>query len=234
MKNSVVKKSIFSRFLNMMLPFYCRGCGKAGSLLCERCRNDIEVVGEVPVLPELDRLFVAGLREGALSKLVEDYKFKSLKGISEILVDLLDEAVPGGLPGKIVVVPLPTIRKHIRERGFDHTWRLAGEFSRRRNWAVAPILKRVNKTVQVGADEATRKKQAERAYAVNMEVAKEVGLMEKFGGSKKKERLSEDVGYLLLDDVWTTGASMRAAAKKLRESGAKRIYGAVVCINCLD
>ena len=34
--------------------------------------------------------------------------------------------------------------------------------------------------------------------------------------------------FLLLDDVWTTGASMRAAALKLREAGAERILGCVV------
>lgn len=222
MKNSVVKKSIFSRFLNMMLPFYCRGCGKAGNLLCESCKSNIKVVGEMPGAEEIDRLFVVGPREGVLLKLVEDYKFKSIKGISEILVDLLDEAVPKNLPGEIIVVPLPTIKKHIRERGFDHTRRLAEEFSRRRNWVAVSVLERINKTVQVGADEETRKKQAEKAYAVDMEAALKAGLID-------GKKLSEEKTYLLLDDVWTTGSSMREAAKKLRAGGAKRIYGAMIC-----
>lgn len=224
MKKSVVKKSIFVRFLNMMLPFYCRGCGKAGNLLCGSCKSNIKVVGEMSSSEEIDRLFVVGPREGALLKLVEDYKFKSIKGISEILVDLLDEAVPKNLPGEIIVVPLPTIKKHIRERGFDHTRRLAEEFSRRRNWTAVSVLKRINKTVQVGADEEMRKKQAEKAYAVDMEAALRAGLID-------SEKLSGEKTYLLLDDVWTTGSSMREAAKKLRTGGAKRIYGAVICKN---
>ena len=54
-------------------------------------------------------------------------------------------------------------------------------------WALTqPGLERVNKTVQVGADEATRKKQAEKAYAVNMEVVKEAGLTEKLNVGKKQ------------------------------------------------
>ena len=255
MKKSVVKKSIFSRFLNMMLPFYCRGCGKVGSLLCERCRNDIEVMGEVPVLPErpnregervaleeqggraswregeIDRLFVVGAREGALLKLVEDYKYKSIKNIAEILAEFLDEAMPKDLPGEIVIVPLPTVKKHIRERGFDHTRKLAEEFGKLRGLRAVSVLKRMNKTVQVGADEKTRKKQAEKAYAVDMRAAREAGLTEKAEEDKEEEELSEEITYLLLDDVWTTGASMRAAAKKLCERGAKKIYAAVICKN---
>lgn len=221
MKKSVVKKSILARFLNMILPFYCRGCGKAGNLLCGSCKSNIKVVGEVNDvdLGEIDRLFVVGLRDGALKKLVEDYKFNSIKGISEILAELLDEVMPDG---DFVVVPLPTIKKHIRERGFDHTKRLAEELARRRGWGTGLVLRRVNKTVQVGADEETRRKQAEKAYAVDMEMAQVMGLIE-------GEELAADKIYLLLDDVWTTGSSMRAAAKKLRAKGAKRIYAAVIC-----
>lgn len=217
MKNSVVKKSIFERFLNMILPFYCRGCGEAGNLLCERCKSDIGRVGEVTKgveLGEIDRLFVGGMRTGALKKLVEDYKFKSVKPISEILVELLDETVPKDI-GEVVIVPLPTIKKHIRERGFDHTRRLAEEFGKLRGFKVISALVRVNKTVQVGADEEARIKQAEKAYAVD------------------KEKVEEEKTYLLVDDVWTTGSSMRAAAKKLREGGAKRVLAATVCINNL-
>lgn len=230
MKNSVVKKTMLGKLLDMLLPFYCRGCGKTGSLLCEDCKNNIEIIGRVRRvgdgkkeqkvsirnargktektirLGEVEELFVGGLREGALKTLISDYKFKSVKKATEVLVEILDEAVPEDLD--VVVVPLPTIRKHIRERGFDHTKKLAEEFGKRRGLSVSEVLVRVNKTVQVGADEGTREKQAAEAYAVDME---------KF--DKKKT-------YLLVDDVWTTGASMRAAAKKLREAGAKRILGA--------
>ena len=113
----------------------------------------------------------------------------------------------------MVIVPLPTIRKHIRERGFDHTKRIAKEFGKRRGLLVSEVLLRVNKTVQVGADEETREKQAAEAYAVDM------------------EKFDADKTYLLLDDVWTTGASMRSAAKKLREAGAKQILGASLSLS---
>ncbi len=212
MKNSVVKKTMLGKLLDMLLPFYCRGCGKTGTLLCEDCKNDMRIIGRVRKedkklrLGEIEELYIGSFREGALKNLVADYKFKSVKKATEVLVEILDEAVPEDLD--VVVVPLPTIRKHIRERGFDHTKKLAEEFGKRRGLSVSEVLVRVNKTVQVGADEGTREKQAAEAYAVDM------------------EKFDEKKTYLLVDDVWTTGASMRAAAKKLREAGAKRILGA--------
>ena len=217
MKNSVVRKTMLGKLLDMLLPFYCRGCGKTGSLLCEDCKNDMRIIGSVRKedkklrLGEIEELYIGSFREGALKNLMADYKFKSVKKAIEVLVEILDEAVPEGLD--VVIVPLPTIRKHIRERGFDHTKRLAEEFRKKRGLLASEVLVRANKTVQVGADEAAREKQAAEAYVVDME---------KF--DKKKT-------YLLFDDVWTTGASMRAAAKKLREAGAKQVLGVVVCIS---
>lgn len=231
-KNSVVKKSIINTFLNMLLPYYCRGCGKTGDLLCEECRRDLDgnsrvvvknvgqrKVGEMSVggrkkiieLGEVEVLFVGGVREGILKRLVEDYKFKSVKDIAEILTDILDRALPKGID--VVVVPLPTIRKHIRMRGFDHTKRLAEELGKKRGWTVSEVLRRVNKTVQVGSDEKTREQQAARAYEVDA------------------TKLELDKTYLLLDDVWTTGSSMRAAAEKMHKAGMKRVMGCVVEIS---
>ncbi|MBQ9016983.1 ComF family protein [Candidatus Saccharibacteria bacterium] len=213
MKNNVVKKSIFEKILDVLLPYYCRGCGKTGSLLCENCLAELEVPirdfrGKEVELGEIEELFVGGWREGVLRKLVEDYKFKSVKKISGILAGILDETVP--LEMEAVVVPLPTISQHIRQRGFDHAKRLAEEFAKLRGSEVSEVLVRKNNTVQVGANEEMRRRQAEEAYEVDFS---------KFEAGKV---------YLLVDDVWTTGASMRAAAKKLRQAGAERVFAATV------
>lgn len=37
--------------------------------------------------------------------------------------------------------------------------------------------------------------------------------------------------YLLLDDVWTTGASMTAAADIFTQAGAKKLYGVVLAVS---
>ena len=71
------------------------------------------------------------------------------------------------------------------------------------------LISRINKTVQVGADEKTRKVQASKAYAVSGEV-------------------DPSKTYLLVDDVWTTGASMESAIRLMKKAGAYKLASAVI------
>lgn len=118
---------------------------------------------------------------------------------------------------KIILVPLPTIRKHIRERGFDHTLRLCfelEEFLQKRLEKLGmkveyrDLLVRKNKTVQVGKEKKERVKQAEKAY-----------------GIREGVEIENKTLYILVDDVTTTGASL-AAAKKILQ--ADRVWAAVL------
>jgi len=59
---------------------------------------------------------------------------------------------------------LPTIKKHIRERGFDHTKRLVDNLTQVCGGESKAILLRNNNSVQVGANMNLRKQQAEMAY----------------------------------------------------------------------
>ena len=118
---------------------------------------------------------------------------------------------------KIVLIPLPTIRKHIRERGFDHTLRLCFElenFLQKRLEGLGvkveyqDLLVRKNKTVQVGKEKKERMKQAEKAY-----------------GIREGIKIENKTLYILVDDVTTTGASL-AAAKKILQTD--RVWAAVL------
>ena len=73
------------------------------------------------------------------------------------------------------------------------------------------MLVRNKNTVQVGANRKERLSQANLAYDLN-----------------PRARIDKDKTYILLDDVWTTGASIEAAVKKLRAGGAKCIIIAVI------
>lgn len=215
-----VKITTFSRILDLIAPFSCRGCGHLGSLLCECCKN-YNIQHMPRICPRcrkalkkcscMEKIYAVGYREGVLMKLTEDYKYKSIRKTAEVLAELMSAAIPQGF-GKgreAVVVPLPTISRHIRERGFDHTLLLAKKLAGLRGWKVEPIIKRLNKTVQVGADEDTRKRQAKSAYGV-------------FG------KLDNSKEYLLVDDVWTTGASMGAAISAIKKAGASHVASAII------
>ena len=219
-----VKITTFSSILDLVAPYSCRGCGRLGEVLCEccknynishmvkicsRCKKSIEKCKcEVPV-------YTAFRREGLIQELTEDYKYQSIRGLDRILAEMLDMVIPRDIgasaDGKeVVIVPLPTAPKHIRGRGFDHTLRLAKALAKRRKVFVGRVLYRSKNTVQVGADAKTRKRQAKEAYLV------------------KADKIDARKTYLLIDDVWTTGASMEAAISLMKKAGAKHLAVAVI------
>ena len=66
--------------------------------------------------------------------------------------------------------------------------------------------------MQVGANRDVRLVQAAEAYEL-------VG------------QVQPDVTYLILDDVWTTGASMKSVTKKLQRAGALKVLLAILAVN---
>lgn len=194
-----------------------------------------------------EKLLVAGLKEGWFERMVRDFKYKGRRDYGEFLAEKLGEVifdevkrmrfgdelsnksgeVTCGVLRKveteikeirqIVLVPLPTIRKHIRERGFDHTLRLCFElenFLQKRldDFGISveyqSLLVRKNKTVQVGKEKKERVKQAEKAYGICEGV-----------------KIDTNTLYILVDDVTTTGASLTAAKKILQ---ANLVWAAVL------
>ena len=225
MKGFVVKITRMKWWLDLVAPYTCRGCGALGTVLCECCKNNMFRV-RAAVCPSckmrlaegekvcarcelpFERLAVVGWREGLLKRLVEEYKYQGVRELDAVLAELVGTAI-GEVGENVVVVPLPTIGRHVRQRGLDHTWRLAQEMARREGWKCQRLLGRAKDTVQVGTKQAAREAQAREAYEV-------IG------------RLEAGQVYLLVDDVWTTGASMRAAAEVMRAAGATRLMGAVL------
>ena len=139
---------------------------------------NLRLVGDVcECYPDV-RQFCFARRAGAIKELINVYKFRSARCVSDVLAELMAEI----LPKNCVIVPLPTIGRHVRERGFDHIALLAKKIAKLNGGEVEELLERATDTVQVGTDSETRKKQAAKAY--------------RFRGSA-----DPNVRYLLLDDV---------------------------------
>ena len=220
----IVNNTTNISILDLVFPFSCRGCGHTGEILCDRCKKNLEkgfldadrIRGEGGELRlgKIQNLYVVGYREGVLRKMAVEYKYSARRAYADVLAGLMMETM-GSFgnnlrKNEVVVVPMPTIQRHIRERGFDHTYRLAKKLAKIKGWEFLPVIKRVNRTTQVGADEETRERQAAAAYGVFSEIEPEKT-------------------YVLIDDIWTTGATMRSGAKILAKKGAEKITGVVIC-----
>ena len=215
----IVKNTTIITPLDLIAPLSCRGCGAIGCALCERCKNNIISNRNQKTLtinePNFPPTFIIDHRDNLIGILIHDYKYSSCRKIATSLAELLDAIIPQ-IDGQVVIVPLPTIPKHVRMRGFDHTLKIAQKFAHFRsdNYKTKKILLRKRNTVQVGSNKEARIEQAENAYTIN-----------------NKIKINQNATYILLDDVWTTGASMKSAVKKLRETGAKKIIVALLAMS---
>ncbi len=211
---------------NLIFPDYCCSCGKIGSIFCKGCAYDIisEPFGRcilctkpsnsakcVSCSTAFSRAFVVGDRSSVLHNLVAVSKFGSSRSGCFAQATLLDAVLPE-LPEDSIFVPIPTIQPHVRGRGFGHTERIARELSKRRNVRYLACLQRRHNKVQVGANARERKRQADTAFAT-------------------KGQLSPKTTYILIDDVYTTGATVKAAAKVLKDSGADEVWIAITAYN---
>lgn len=214
--NFIVKNTTKNNILDIICPYYCRGCGRIGAVLCDCCKKYILDKQNGVFVDENDespfkKVWVCGWRDGLLGRLVQEFKFDSARRIGDILAEIAYQ-VTIDLDEEMIVIPLPTIRRHIRERGLDHTMIIAKKIAKRHGWQVERLLARAQNNVQVGSDAKRRYEQAKEAYR----------LVQKITPGQK---------YLLVDDVWTTGASMCEAAKILKQNGAENIFGLVLVRN---
>ena len=223
----IVKNTTLPNLLDLIAPHSCRGCSRLGKVLCERCKNNIilchqnfcpnckakTIDGKCKKCKNLPPTFVVSRRTGLIGELIHDFKYNSVRALSSPLADILDSILPK-TPQNTIIVPLPTIHRHIRERGLDHTYLIAKKLGRIRRCPVQKILIRHKNTVQVGADQKTRLAQAKSAYEIS-----------------SKTQIDKTATYILLDDVWTTGASMKSAIKKLRNTGARKIIVVLLAVS---
>ncbi len=209
----------------LLAPHHCVGCEREGTLLCQPCAIEAREASQPRCImcnTLTETMFIcqsctkgsnfAGLwasadYQDAVKKLLFAYKFERAKAAYRPLAQLLDDTTPQ-LFTTAVVVNIPTDGRRARHRGYDHTALLARQLAKQRGMRYACLLSRRQSTRQLGASRATRFRQAKELF-------------------HPVRQLPPDTDILLIDDVMTTGATMRAAAAMCKKAGARHIFGAV-------
>jgi predicted amidophosphoribosyltransferase len=192
----------------LLAPPLCAACGRgcrAEAVLCNRCSRSLAAARPLTAggPPGVDRVWSSAPHEGVARSLVGALKFRRLLPVAELMAERMHWLVPGHLLGGAVVA-VPAAPARLRRRGFDPAAELAAAFAAKLEAEPVLCLARRGSGHQVGRGRAERIGHAPRIEAI-APVPRSV---------------------LLLDDVLTTGATLSACARALREAGAIRVVGA--------
>jgi len=216
-----------SKILDFLFPPFCVNCQKSGSWWCDDCQQKVEFVrGDIcakclkigkhdkcGILP-FDKVIAVGYyHDSVLREVITKLKFQGVFVLQNTLVDFLQKWTISNDDYKLLqtvdaIIPMPLTKKRWRERGFNQSLILAKIFKNRLN-LLAPIVD--NLLVRDNIDFA----QSELEHNLDCRVL-----------NVKGSFLSYEHDFntiLLIDDVITTGATAREAARVLINKGAKKI-----------
>jgi len=149
---------------------------------------------------------VHGLKYGRLPRIADD--------LAAAMLPLRPQA-----DGASVLIPIPLAPKRLRERGYNQSEVLARALAR--EWRIpvrADALVRTRETpTQTALTPDTRLANVAGAFAT--------GAVSDRLTPGRRPGVSRDARYILVDDVFTTGATLAEAARALAQAGATRIAG---------
>ena len=160
-----------------------------------------------------------GLYRGTLRSLLHLLKYDGMEPVAEPLGRLMAAQLASqpGIPAKMTAVPVPLFKAKRRQRGFNQAELLSRAVARAgaahglELTVDARMLQRKRDTAsQAGLTPIGRRRNVRGAFAVRGHAA---GTQPLAGRT-----------LLLIDDIYTTGATARAASSALRRAGAEQIW----------
>jgi ComF family protein len=184
--------------------------GSAGERRCGMCRR---------IEPVFARAVAYGSYEGGLRELIHLLKYGGVRPAANVLGRMLVEAIAtleADLPsGPVAVIPVPLHRSKRRQRGFNQAELIARAALKiamhgRLRLCAAALERKRETTSQIGLTSHQRRANLRGAFAV-----------------VEPEEI-KDREVLVVDDVYTTGATVSECARVLRRAGASKIWVATV------
>ncbi|MGH9022768.1 MAG: ComF family protein [Acidimicrobiia bacterium] len=192
----------------LAFPAVCSGCGVSAEPLCSECVAGLRSIGCIPAPAGLEWAAAAFAYEGAARELIAKMKYHNARaGLGWLAGQIANTARSAGRVDDIELVTWPpTTPARRRERGFDLAELLARSVARRLGRPAAVTLSRHGGSAQTGRSRAERSEGP--AFVV-------------------RQRRVSGRSVLLVDDVVTTGATLKGAGRALRVGGASAVAAVV-------
>ena|SRR3989338_2761534 len=234
-----IMEKLKNGILEVAFPVVCVSCGTEGKYICEKCEV---FLGEASfICPICLRASFAGERhlacqhrhglnglasiweyEGAVQRLLHCIKYD---GVVHAIEEIIERACGSmALDQKrfctflsflfspdTLVTYVPMHSRKEKRRGFNQTELLANALAKQTKSAVACLLEKTKETKpQVDLDKEERLYNMKGSFAIS---------------SGTLSVPITTLSVVLVDDVWTTGATMQECCKVLRKAGIQEVWG---------
>jgi ComF family protein len=225
-----------SAFLSLLFPEKCLCCRRVYHRespdrpgLCSECEKDIKWV-EPPFCPRCQQPFLAGtdshlcpaclqdkpffdlaraavVYQGKMARAIQRFKYHGEVTLAADLGLFWSKVDLDDLPFEIII-PVPLYPRRLRKRGFNQALLLGKALVQKTGREISiRNLRRIRNTVpQVELDHGEREKNMRGAFDV------------------REPSAIKGKSLLLVDDVFTTGATVNECAKVLKKSGAREVF----------
>ena len=210
------------------------GCGSSGNYFCTPCAKELKRSNQIcPTCCKpsfdgvthpkcrnkhsLNRLVSVWEYKGPLRKAFLAMKYRYAYDLGTELADLVANNLTVSKKfldnTSFVLIPVPTHKKRKNVRGFNQTEIIGKRLSYQMGWEYKDdVLKRVkNTTPQTGLSKKVRMRSQKGAFKVS-----------------EGKSILEKNKIILFDDIWTTGATLREAAKVVKRKGTGNVSALVV------
>jgi len=204
--------------LDLLFPRRCVGCQKEGRWLCRDCRNGVEHRGLYVHAEHADLFGLLSFRQKAVRELLHTLKYNGVYEAAANLRELLEwqysaemlvKELNDGRP--LLLVPVPLGKGRAKQRGYNQAELLTRELAGWLGGSVWLGLKRIdNAATQVGkgADE----RQESKGFVASSTLPEEYA----------------EHQIVVVDDVLTTGSTLRQCQEVLRGAIGKRVKGLAI------
>lgn len=184
---------------------------------CEKCRNILQYTLKKELCVRnldlyVDQLLSLFVYRSLIRNRILHFKFDGEAYVADTFAELLSKAIEeNGIVGD-VLIPVPIHRKRYLERGYNQSELLSRKIAKQMNMKhdSRTLIKVENNVAQSTLHHEERQKNVVNVYAVR----------------SRKNVVGKRI--LLVDDIYTTGATVNECARVLKQNGAKEVIAVTI------
>ena len=216
-----MKNKLKSFFLDLLFPKACFGCQKEETYLCQDCESILEISDihkKLNTEQLSDLYFALEYKKPLIKQLIQQFKYQSFvkdlsKPLSYLIINHFRLIEKNKKEFKdFITIPVPLYIKRLKWRGFNQAEEIAKHIS---SFFEIPLISDVlvkNKKT-LPQTELSENKRRDNLLGV-------------FNCQNQEKIKNQNI--LLVDDIYTTGSTIKECVRVLKNAGAKKVIGIVI------